>query len=75
MDAGTNIAAGSAKQGAGIQIAGINKSTEIEKQANKLNFDGRIEAAAINQKAATEAAQLRMMSTVVTGFFAIWIGD
>lgn len=66
---GTNIAAGSAKQGAGIQISGSNKSAEMEKQANQLNFEGRIEAAGINQKAATEAAQLRMMSTVVTGFF------
>ena len=41
----------------------------MEKQANQLNFDGRIEAAGINQKAATESAHLRMMSTVVTGFF------
>ena len=69
VNAGTTIAANSAKQGAGIQIAGINKSTDLEKQANQLNFDGRIEAATINQKAATESAHLRMMSTVVTGFF------
>ncbi len=69
VNAGTTIAAGSAKQGAGIQISGINKSTEMEKQANQLNFDGRIEAAGINQKASTESAHLRMMSTVVTGFF------
>ncbi len=69
VNAGTSIAANSAKQGAGIQIAGINKSTEMEKGANQLNFDGRIEAATINQKAGTESAHLRMMSTVVTGFF------
>jgi hypothetical protein len=69
VNAGTNIAAGSAKQGAGIQISGINKSFEMEKQANQLNFEGRIEAAGINQNAGTEAARLRMMSTVVTGFF------
>jgi len=69
VNAGTAIAANSARQGAGIQISGINKSTELEKQANQLNFDGRMEAATINQKAATEAAHLRMMSTVVTGFF------
>ncbi len=53
VGAGTNIAAGSAKQGAGIQISGINKSAEMEKQANQLNFEGRIEAAGINQKPAT----------------------
>lgn len=69
VNAGTAIAANSAQQGAGIQISGINKSTELEKQANQLNFDGRMEAATINQKAATEAAHMRMMSTVVTGFF------
>jgi hypothetical protein len=69
VNAGSNIAADSAKQGAGIQLTGINKSAEMEKGANQLNFEGRIEAAEINQKAATEAAHLRMMSTVVTGFF------
>jgi hypothetical protein len=69
VNTGSNIASNSAKQGAGIQISGINKSTEMEKQANQLNFDGRIEAAGINQKSSTEAAHLRMMSTVVTGFF------
>jgi Pyruvate/2-oxoacid:ferredoxin oxidoreductase gamma subunit len=69
VGAGTTIAANSAKQGAGIQISGINKSAEMEKQANQLNFEGRIEAAGINKQAATEAAHLRMMGAVVTGFF------
>ncbi len=69
VNAGTTIAANSAQQGAGIQVSGINTSAGMEKQANQLNFDGRMEAASINQKASTEAAHLRMMSTVVTGFF------
>lgn len=69
VNAGTNIAAGAANQGAGIQISGINTSAGMEKQANQLNFEGRMESATINQKAGTEAAHLRMMSTVVTGFF------
>ena len=69
VNAGTNITAGSAEQGAAIQISGINKPAEMEKGANQLNFEGLIEAATINRRAATEAAQLRMMSTVVTGFF------
>lgn len=69
INAGSNIAASSARQGASINIGGINQSATMEKQANQLNFEGRIEAAAINQKSATEAAHLRMMSTVVTGFF------
>jgi len=41
----------------------------MEKQANQLSFDGRIEAATTNQQAASSAAHMRMMSTVVTGFF------
>lgn len=69
INAGTNIAANSAKQGAGIQLGGINQSAVLEKQSNQLNFEGRIEAASINQKAASDAAHLRMMSTVVSGFF------
>ena len=69
INAGTNIAASSAKQGAGINIGGINQSAVMEKQSNQLNFEGRIESAAINQKAGSEAAHLRMMSTVVSGFF------
>lgn len=69
INTGSQIAANSARQGAGIQLTGINQSAGLEKQANQLNFEGRIEAAAINQTAATEAAHLRMMSTVVSGFF------
>ena len=69
INAGTSIAASSAKQGAGINIGGINQSAVMEKQSNQLNFEGRIEAAAINQNAASEAAHLRMMSSVVSGFF------
>ena len=41
----------------------------MEKVSNQLNFEGRSEAASINQTAAMEAARLRMVSTVVTGFF------
>ena len=41
----------------------------MERGANLLNFEGRTEAASINHTAATEAARLRMVSTVVTGFF------
>ncbi|HMQ04324.1 MAG TPA: hypothetical protein PKD26_10450 [Pyrinomonadaceae bacterium] len=69
IDRGSGIAASSSRQGAGIQLSGIRRSTEMEKVANQLNFEGRTEAATINQAAATEAARLRMVSTVVTGFF------
>ena len=69
IDRGSGIAASSSRQGAGIQISGIRRSADIERSANQLNFEGRTEAASINQTAAAEAARLRMVSTVVTGFF------
>lgn len=53
---------------AGIQISGINRSAEMEKRVNQLNFEGRIEAAAINEKAAIKAAQLRMRFNGCTRF-------
>lgn len=69
INQGTGIAASSSRQGAGIQLSGIRRSADIERGANQLNFEGRTEAATINQTAALEAARLRMVSTVVTGFF------
>lgn len=51
------------------QLSGIRRSADIERGANQLNFEGRSDAAAINQTAATEAARLRMVSSIVTGFF------
>lgn len=69
IDQGSSIASQSSRQGAGIQLSGIRRSADIERGANQLNFEGRSEAASINQAAATEAARLRMVSTVVTGFF------
>ncbi|HMM79234.1 MAG TPA: hypothetical protein PKC65_04340 [Pyrinomonadaceae bacterium] len=69
INQGSGIAAQSSRHGADIQLSGIRRSADIERSANQLNFEGRVEAASINQSAATEAARLRMISTVVTGFF------
>lgn len=69
INRGSGIASQSSRQGANIQLSGIRRSVEMERTANQLNFEGRTEAASINQVAATEAARLRMVSTVVTGFF------
>ena len=66
---GSSIASSSSRQGAGIQLSGIRRSAGIERGANQLNFEGRIQSASINQASASEAARLRMMSTVTTGFF------
>ncbi len=69
FNTGSSIASSSTRQGAGIQLSGIRSSADMEKVSNQLNFEGRTEAASINQTAAMEAARLRMVSTVVTGFF------
>lgn len=69
INKGASISAGAAKQGAGIQIAGINQAYGLEIKANDVTFAGRNEAALISKTSAEDAAHLRMVSTVVTGFF------
>lgn len=69
VNTGSSIAAESARHSAEIQTAGINQSVALERKSNQVNFEGRIEAASINLEAAKEAAQLRMMSAIVTGVF------
>lgn len=66
---GAGISAGAAKQGAATQSAGINQAYNLEIKANDVSFAGRNEAALINKTSAEEAAHLRMVSSVVTGFF------
>jgi hypothetical protein len=69
INSGSSIAARSSREGAAIQLSGINRAAVIERSVNQLNFEGRTEAASINQAAAFDAAHLRMVSTVVSGFF------
>ncbi len=69
INTGSGISSRSSREGADIQRAGINQSATLERQSNQINFEGRMDAAGINQSSAMEAARLRMMSTVVTGFF------
>lgn len=69
INKGASISAGAAKQGAATQIGGINKGYNLEIKANEVTFAGRNEAALINKNSAEDAAHLRMVSTVVTGFF------
>lgn len=57
------------RHGANIQLSGIRRSAGIARGTNQRDFEGRMEAAPMNQRAATEAARLRMASSVVTGFF------
>lgn len=69
INQGANISAGAAKQGAATQIGGINQAYGLEIKANDVTFAGRNEAALISKTSGEEAAHLRMVSTVVTGFF------
>jgi len=69
FNTGSSIASSSSRQGADIQLSGVRRSAQMEKVSNQLNFEGRIDAASINQSAAMEAARLRMVSHVVSGFF------
>lgn len=69
INKGAGLSAGAAKQGAATQIGGINQAYGLEIKANDVTFAGRGEAALISKTSAEEAAHLRMVSTVVTGFF------
>ncbi len=69
INQGASISAGAAKQGAATQMGGINKGYNLEIKANEVTFAGRNDAALINKNSAEDAAHLRMVSTVVTGFF------
>lgn len=69
INKGAGISAEAAKQGAATQIGGINQAYGLEIKANDVTFAGRNEAALISKNSAEEAAHLRMVSTVVTGFF------
>ena len=69
IQAGAEISAGAARTGAATQAGGINQGYNFDLKANTAIFAGRNEAASINRTASTEAAHLRMVSSVVTGFF------
>jgi hypothetical protein len=69
INKGAAISAGAAQSGAATQSGGINQAYNLELKANRITFEGRNEAAIINKDSAESAAHLRMMSSVVTGFF------
>lgn len=69
INQGSAISAGAAQKGAATQTSGINQAYNLELKANRVTLEGRNEAALINKNSAEDAAHLRMMSSVVTGFF------
>lgn len=69
LDTGAQMSSGAVRAGAQVQLGGIERSASLDRSANQLNFEARVDAAGINRNAASEAAHLRMMSAVVSGFF------
>ncbi len=64
--AGANRAVAGANSGAAVAKGGVNQGYRLDLQANRINYDGAIKAAAQVRDASFEAARLRALSTVVS---------
>ena len=65
--AGAGEAAGGAQRGAATATAGVNKSYNLEMEANKVQFDTTNASAGIIRDAGFKAARMRELSTVISG--------
>ena len=63
---GANQAVAGANRGAGVAKGGINQGYNLDLQANRINYEGAINAAAQVRDASFEAARLRALSSVVS---------
>ncbi len=64
--AGANQAAAGANLGAEVAKGGINQGYKLDLQANKINYEGAVSAAAQVRDASFEAARLRAVASVVS---------
>jgi hypothetical protein len=64
--AGANQAIAGANRGAAVAKGGINQGYHLDLQANRINYEGAINAAAQVRDASFEAARLRALSSVVS---------
>jgi hypothetical protein len=64
--AGANQAVAGANRGAGVARGGINQGYQLDLQANRINYEGAVKAAAQVRDASFEAARLRALSTVIS---------
>jgi hypothetical protein len=64
--AGANQAVAGANLGAGVAKGGVNQGYRLDLQANRINYEGAVRAAAQVRDAYFEAARLRALSTVVS---------
>ncbi len=63
---GANQAVVGANRGAGVAKGGVNQGYHLELQANRINYEGAVNAAGQVRDASFEAARLRALSTVVS---------
>ena len=64
--AGASQAAGGVNRGTAITVGGINQAATLERQANRVSYDGAMKAAGQTREAAFEAARLRALSSVIS---------
>jgi hypothetical protein len=69
VNAGAGIASGGASRGAQVSVGGINQAYTLEMKGNQTVYNSTIEAATISRDAGMEAASLRALNHIVTGFF------
>lgn len=63
---GAAQAAGGVNRGTAVTIGGINQAVALERQANRVSYDGAVKAAGQTREAAFEAARLRALSSVIS---------
>jgi len=64
--AGANQAVAGANSGAAVAKGGVNQGYHMDLQANRISYDGAVNAATQVRDASFEAARLRALSTVVS---------
>lgn len=69
VNAGAGIASGGASRGAQVSAGGINQAYTLEMKGNQTVYNSTVEAATISRDAGLEAANLRALNHIVTGFF------
>lgn len=66
---GARVASGGASRGAHVSMGGINQAYTLEMKGNQTVYNSTVEAATISRDAGLEAANLRALNHIVTGFF------
>jgi hypothetical protein len=65
-NAGAGQATAGVNRGTSVTIGGINQAAALERQANKVSFDGSVKAATQARDSAFEAARLRTLASVIS---------